>query len=825
MLRENKLSILANLILVMLMSSSICQTLYTSLFMTTHLSVELFLFVIPFILLFYVMFRNKITTIVSSIVVCIISIIGLLYIIFNIGVINAGNWINNYYNWFVDVVNGFTDRSSSLYINIILISLALLVTLFTFIFTLKVYNFYILTIMLFSVFFFQLQLDIFASNMSFILFLFSFLLYYFFNMLMKRNTELSYDIGNKLMYLICILPVCLFVIAFSLSLPINDKRIEFPWLDSKFDYALAYFTDNERSDFEYFSFKATGFGNKSRLGGNIKQSKTHVMNVKSESSKLYLKASSKAFYNGYSWYDDNEQLKQLGASSNNYSIQINQDAEEFTDGIYIETGMNKNDKIFKPSKAEIEFVNLKTKSIFTPIKVNKISFRSFQTLFIDNEQMISSSGKQQKGFSYSLEYNNIILNSDELKNNLRKSQKGYYKKLLYNYIMDEKTTSAFVMSSLVRIPYNDKVSSLFNKRNISAIEINDLIYKTDEIYKRYTQIPYNITYRVKKLAQDLTKDYDNNYDRTKAIETYLSSNYDYTLNPGNTPRDKDFVDYFLFEGKKGYCTYYSSAMAILLRCIGIPSRYVEGYVMPPSSENGVYKVTNEQAHAWVEVYFEGFGWIPFEPTASYVARMYYDTTITSQSYDDDMKNAGYKSYLEYLEMMEKNKNSSNISYDNSQSNTAEDNKTNKAFLVVIIIAIPIGIILLAFIALVSLNIIKSYFNIRRIKKAEANTSVLLAYNYIIKVLRTQNIVYYPGETPTQFGLRVEKNFDFKSYSYNKTNFIKITNHYVNARYSKALLTIDEKQAVLDFISILLNTTVERMGRIKFIMARFVFGKF
>ncbi len=824
MLRENKLSILANLILIMLMSSSICQTLYTSLFMTTHLSVKLFLFVIPLTLLFYIMFRNKITTIVSSIVVCIISIVGLLYIIFNIGVINSINWINKYYNWFIDVFNGFTDGSSSLYINLILIILASIVTLFTFVFTLKVYNFYILTITLFSVFFVQLQLDIFASNISFVIFLLSFLLYYFFNILMKRSQELSYDIGNKLIYLGCILPICLFVIAFSLSLPLSDKRIEFPWLDSKFDYAISYFIDSERSDFDYFSFKSTGFGNESRLGGNIKQSKTHVMNVKSESSKLYLKASSKAFYNGCSWYDDNEQLTQLGASRNNYSIQINQDAEEFIDGIYIETGNNKNDKIYKTSIVEIEFENLKTKSIFTPIKANNITFRSSQTLFFDNEQMISSSVKQHKGFSYSLEYNNLILNSDELKEILRKSHRGYYKKLLNNYIIDETTTSGYIMSSLVKIPYNDKVSALFNQRIISNKEINNLINKTDEMYKRYTQIPYSLTPRVKQLAQDLTKDFDNNYDKAKAIETYLSSKYIYTLNPGNIPRDSDFVDYFLFKGKKGYCTYYASAMAVLLRCVDIPSRYVEGYVMPSSSENGVYKVTNEQAHAWVEVYFEGFGWIPFEPTSSFVARMYYDTTITSQSYDDDMKNKGYNSYLEYLEMMEKNKNSSNISYDGSDLATTVENDTQMAFLVLLIIAIPIGIVLLVFIVLVLLNIIKSYINIRRIRKAEPNSSVLLAYSYILKVLKSQNISYYPGETPTQFGVRVEKNFDFNGYTFNKTNFIKITNLYVNARYSKVLLKTDEKQATLDFIAILLDSTVDRMGRFKYILTKYILGK-
>ncbi|QNU65304.1 transglutaminase domain-containing protein [Ruminiclostridium herbifermentans] len=664
---------------------------------------------------------------------------------------------------------------------------------------------------------------------------------------MKRSLQSSYDIGNKLLYLICILPICLFVIAFSLSLPINDKRIEFPWLDSKLDFAISYFVDNERSDFEYFSFKATGFGKKGRLGGNIKLSKTHVMNVKSESSKLYLKASSKAFYNGYSWYDNDNQLTQLGVSNNNYSMQINQDAEEFINGIYIETGMNQNDKIFKPSKAEIEFVNLKTKSIFAPLKVNNINFRNFQTLFVDNEQIISSSGKQQKGFSYSLEYNNLILNSDEFKNILRRSEKGYYRKLLNSYIKDDLANSALeilkqnkpLYIDMESFPIDNKIVSESNlvtnridwepvniskKRILETKELSDLIIKADEIYKRYTQIPYFIPQRVSQLAHDLTKDFDNNYDKAKAIETYLSSTYKYTLSPGNIPRDRDFVDYFLFEGKKGYCTYYASAMAIMLRCIGIPARYVEGYVMPPLATNGVYKVTNEQAHAWVEVYFEGFGWIPFEPTASYVSRMYYDTTITSQSYDDTMRNSGYSSYLEYLEMMERNKNNSNISYDNSESNTVVDNTTNNVLFVLIIIAIVIGIILLTFISLVSLNTIKSYLKIRRIKKAEPNTAVLLAYNYILKILKTQNISYYPGETPNQFGLRVEKRLDFKGYSYNKTDFIKISSHYVAARYSKTLLTIHEQEAMLEFISTLLSITYERMGKLKYIITRYVLGK-
>ncbi len=115
------------------------------------------------------------------------------------------------------------------------------------------------------------------------------------------------------------------------------------------------------------------------------------------------------------------------------------------------------------------------------------------------------------------------------------------------------------------------------------------------------------------------RDTANNYEKAKAIEQYFAqNNFTYTLSPGSFDKSGDFVDQFLFDNKKGYCTYYATAMAVLLRCAGIPSRYVEGYVLP-SKEQGsdVYKVTGKQSHAWVEAYFEGLGWLQFEPTIAY----------------------------------------------------------------------------------------------------------------------------------------------------------------------------------------------------------------
>jgi len=77
------------------------------------------------------------------------------------------------------------------------------------------------------------------------------------------------------------------------------------------------------------------------------------------------------------------------------------------------------------------------------------------------------------------------------------------------------------------------------------------------------------------------------------------------------------VDYFLFDVKQGYCDYYASAMVMMLRSIGIPARFVAGYAPGDyNSQTSAYVVLEQNAHAWVEVFFPSYGWVQFEPTAS-----------------------------------------------------------------------------------------------------------------------------------------------------------------------------------------------------------------
>ncbi|MGH2542710.1 MAG: DUF3488 and transglutaminase-like domain-containing protein [Ardenticatenaceae bacterium] len=135
------------------------------------------------------------------------------------------------------------------------------------------------------------------------------------------------------------------------------------------------------------------------------------------------------------------------------------------------------------------------------------------------------------------------------------------------------------------------------------------------IEEHYTKVPDTVPARVGELARELTHYAENPYDKASLLETYLRSFPYNELIPGPRPGE-DGVDYFLFREKQGYCDYYASAMAVMLRTQGIPTRLAAGYNRGTALADGTYEVRQINAHTWVEVYFPGYGWIEFEPTAS-----------------------------------------------------------------------------------------------------------------------------------------------------------------------------------------------------------------
>jgi hypothetical protein len=142
----------------------------------------------------------------------------------------------------------------------------------------------------------------------------------------------------------------------------------------------------------------------------------------------------------------------------------------------------------------------------------------------------------------------------------------------------------------------------------------------DEITRRNLQLPERLPDRVSELAKRIVRDVpDNRLLEVLAVQRYLQENYKYTLKSQLPPQGADFADYFLFEQREGYCNHFSTAMVVLLRSLGIESRWVKGFApgTADSRESGMYVIRNSDAHSWVEVYFPGAGWVPFEATPGF----------------------------------------------------------------------------------------------------------------------------------------------------------------------------------------------------------------
>ncbi len=189
-------------------------------------------------------------------------------------------------------------------------------------------------------------------------------------------------------------------------------------------------------------------------------------------------------------------------------------------------------------------------------------------------------------------------------------------------------------SSLIALDYPLTVTPLTNWKSSSFLRVYRVLSRVNrsEIVASMTRdqpaLPKDVLDfylrggddpEIRELAEFVTAGIPGYYGRVKEIERYLRENYMYSLKPG-IAEDGDQLRYFLFDSKKGYCSYFAFAMALMCRSLGVPARVAVGFYVDPRMEVlNFYEVKAFQAHAWVEVYFGDLGWIQFDPTSETLA--------------------------------------------------------------------------------------------------------------------------------------------------------------------------------------------------------------
>jgi protein-glutamine gamma-glutamyltransferase len=149
------------------------------------------------------------------------------------------------------------------------------------------------------------------------------------------------------------------------------------------------------------------------------------------------------------------------------------------------------------------------------------------------------------------------------------------------------------------------------------LKISSTLEVDREKFAAFLEVP-PLPDRVLDLASRINPNGGGPYTRAKAIEKYLKEEYTYSLDVPPLPEGEDALDFFLFESRCGYCEHFATAYAILCRLSGIPSRVVTGYSTGSYNPfSGLYEVSLMDAHAWVEIYLQGIGWVTCEPTPSF----------------------------------------------------------------------------------------------------------------------------------------------------------------------------------------------------------------
>ncbi len=220
---------------------------------------------------------------------------------------------------------------------------------------------------------------------------------------------------------------------------------------------------------------------------------------------------------------------------------------------------------------------------------------------------------EKKKFGYEYKVGSFILNRDG--EDVIKYHREISDEVFHKIASKYRVTGGYIVTYEDLLNYRQKIREVYGNAPVVSEAVSDLI---TEITNGYNDAVSGNGVNAVDDTQGISDSYIT-YEKLRAIESWLSS-HDYSIDididPENMESAESFLDHFLLEDTSGYCSYYATAFVLMARAIGVPARYVEGYRIAANDYRSVM-VFSDMAHSWPEAYFEGVGWIHFEPTPGF----------------------------------------------------------------------------------------------------------------------------------------------------------------------------------------------------------------
>ncbi len=545
---------------------------------------------------------------------------------------------------------------------------------------------------------------------------------------------------------------------FSSILPKWNNPVDWIWFESKvvntFPIVLSFRSNPEyvrgQSSASQFDFRTTGFSpNYSILGGKVVPNPRVVMTVKTD-EPIYLRGNAKTLFNGVSWSSDDSLPLQVKSNVSFYNYLP----------IY-NNSLIDNKKYESLKTITITNRNFASTTLFSPLFPTKVDFK----------------------------YSNYIFINPDL---IMYSKDGIYK------------NESYMVTYLKPLPYSVQFQNGLSEKKA---DLNNLLV--------YLSISDTTTLRTIDLTKKIIKNAKNDYEKAMLIENYLRSNYSYTLDVEdyNADDNPDFVDYFLFDAKEGYCTYYASAMVIMLRIAGIPSRYVEGYIVKDKLSNGEYKVSQSNAHAWVEAFIEPVGWMSFEPTPNYQSPNALDVEI-----EEPLEEENTELDPDILKGNTKNPNRENIIEEGREITIDDENNANLKNSPNYSVLLLLFIGLLLILRMLYLTI-KYVINGKKQKKLDKNKKIEKYYYDIQHILGELGYPKYSYETYFEYSKRIS----YKFYQLEDIEFKKITEIFIQTKFGFRSAADEEVQLLDRFRNITINRYKNYTGKIRYFIKKYLIG--